>query len=94
MNSTSNLNSAGQAFLAVVGSFASNAIVHPLCTIKTRLMANESPFPSSANRRACLRALYHGYTEICVTESVAYAVSYVVNGLLREMKLVLWLHQY
>lgn len=87
MNSTSSLNSTGQAFLAVIGSFAVNAAVHPLCTIKNRLMANEKPFSSFGGRVAGFKALYHGYTEICLTESGAYAMSYVVNGFLKRKEI-------
>lgn len=80
----SNLNSSGQAFLGVVGSFAVNAVVHPLCTIKNRLMANQrvifNPFVG-------LKVLYRGYTEICLTESTAYATSYVVNGILKKREI-------
>lgn len=84
MNATSNLNSCGQTLLAVAGSFVVNAAVHPLCTIKNRLMVNQPPVFISAKTISCFKALYRGYSEICLTESAAYAVTYVVNGILQK----------
>lgn len=84
MNTSSNLNSTGQACLAGVGNVIVNAFVQPLCTIKNRLMANESPFPRSEGIFKSLRALYRGYTAICLTESASFGVTYVSNGLMRK----------
>lgn len=84
MSTPSNLNSIGQAFLAGVGSVIVNAVVHPLCTIKNRLMANESPFPRSEGTFKNLKALYRGYTAMCLTESASFAVTYVSNGLMKS----------
>lgn len=77
MSSSSNLNSTGQAGLAVVGSVISNAVVHPLCTIKNKLMA-------SSGKLTSLKGLYRGYTAICVTESASYVVAYVCNGWMKK----------
>lgn len=80
----SNLNSAGQACVAVVGSILVNAVVHPLCTIKNRQMANQPPLLSSVGRMSNLKALYKGYAEICATDAASFAVCYIVNGVLKK----------
>ncbi len=84
MNSTPSLNSGGQAFLGFVGSLIMNSATHPLCTIKNRLMANKPPFPISSKKIICLKALYRGYTDICLTDSASLVMTYVVNGFLRK----------
>ncbi|MBA3604151.1 MAG: hypothetical protein H0W50_11060 [Parachlamydiaceae bacterium] len=84
MNSSFSLNSGGQAFLGFVGSAVMNTVTHPLCTFKNRLMANKPPFPVSERRIVCLKALYRGYTDICLTDSASLVMTYVVNGFLRK----------
>lgn len=86
MNTISDLNAFGHTFLAVAGSFASNVVVHPLCTIKNRQMANEKVF-LAGNLITRLRGLYQGYTEICLTEASAFTMTYMVNGFLKKNKI-------
>lgn len=47
MSSNSDLNSVGQVCLASSVTVSVNLIVHPICTIKNRLMANETALPSA-----------------------------------------------
>ncbi len=58
MTTSSNLNYSGQAGLAVVSSVVMNAAVHPLCTIKNKMMAskpNESLFNGLPFRDASIQ---------------------------------------
>lgn len=74
---TPRLNPIGDLINGVAASITVNALVHPIGTIKSRVMSGR-PFiwrlPSS------YRALYSGYCAICGVDTVTFAINNLVNS--------------
>ena len=87
MSSISDLNASGQVVLAAVANVATNAVVHPICTLKNRSMAHQPLFSQSQGIFKGVKMLYAGYLSGCATESVCCAISYVVNDFLKKQQL-------
>lgn len=86
MHTLQNLNALGQISLAFISNALVNIVVHPFCTLKNRLMVHETCMPRALAGKKSLTvfSLYKGYTAICLTESLAYAISLFANGWLRK----------
>lgn len=74
---TPRLNPVGDLINGVAASISVNALVHPMGTIKSRVMSG-TPFiwrsPSS------YRSLYSGYLAICGVDAMTFAVNNLVNS--------------
>ena len=92
MYSLQNLNIVGQISLAFTGNALVNIAVHPLCTLKNRLMAKENLLATCFSDKATKKAfsLYRGYTAICITESLAYTVTLFANSWLQHKNFSVW----
>jgi hypothetical protein len=92
----SSLNFAGQVALGGVASSGVNAVVHPLITIKNRIMANvaaiqaqnhaaKSPcrlagFNPNVIRRRIPSGLYNGFSSVFLVDSGCFASHYIITG--------------
>lgn len=83
MSSNNELNSAGQICLAGLATFAVNIAVHPLCTLKNRLMANKNithlACSRATGRLGYVKGLYSGFASICLTETAYNAATYIIH---------------
>lgn len=79
--SSESLNFPGQAVLGTVSSFLVNPFVHPVSTVKTRMM-DDFKLPL---RQACKsQGIYKGFTEMSIADSVVFALAYYVDDKLEE----------
>jgi hypothetical protein len=72
------LNLAGQFTLSGVASMTVNAVVHPFCTLKNRIMTNVH------GQRMPSQGLYRGYWAVSVVDAIALGVGYATNNGLEE----------
>lgn len=70
MSSEIRLEPAGHVALAGISSVAVNAVVHPLATIKNRMMAGQ---------RVSSQGLYNGIAAICAVDAASFGTAYVAN---------------
>lgn len=70
-----NLNFLGLLTLGGFTSVGVNMVVHPLSTVKTRLMAN---LPKQQIFR--LAGLYNGFFAVCVVDLASFPIAYGVHG--------------
>lgn len=91
------LNEAGLIVQGGIASLVVNAIVHPMCTIKTRLqIARPKASPLHSARLDALRkilaptGLYNGYCAIALTDMATFSVAYLSNGNLKDRYSPLW----
>lgn len=74
------INSAGQASLGGFSSLSINAFVHPLSTIKNRMMANPHLTMTQAIEP---KGIYNGYRAACSVDGSVFALAFVINGALQ-----------
>ena len=81
------LNEAGQITQATLASFAVNGLVHPISTIKNRLMAGSLV---SLRQLTSTRGLYNGFRAICCVDAATFSVAYLTNNLFLGRETSLW----
>lgn len=94
---TPRLNEAGQIVQGGIASLVVNAVVHPMCTIKTRLQTEKKESSQlhnikveSLRRILSPRGLYNGYCAIVITDMATFSAAYLTNGYLKDRCSPLW----
>lgn len=76
MSSNNDLNTIGRILLPTTATIATNLVVHPLCTLKTRWMNRTPAFPREQRR---IPSLYRGAFALNATESLQLSLAYMLQ---------------